>query len=52
MRSDVVALLRKAKISIPAASYRVFRKFEFIPRCPDEPGSTSSSGEFKFKMVE
>jgi len=30
MRSDVVALLRKVKISIHAASYRVFRKFAFM----------------------
>ena len=51
MGRDVVALLRKAKISIPAASYRVFRKFEFIPRCTDKSASTSSSGEFKFKLI-
>ena len=34
MRSDVVALLRKAKFSIPAASYRVFRNLnEYRKQC-------------------
>jgi len=52
MRSDVVALMREAKGSIPAASYRVFRNLNSsrAARLVGELKS-SRSGEFKFKKT-